>query len=240
VLLVAILWIGAAIAGIVGRAVPTRHPVLAWVALAGGVLLVQAIAIVQTAVTVMKGLRPGSDSATYLGALVGLSVGGMLLGIAVTVLIARAPKGGALLGMAAAAIAFGPWLSGLFFPITGITTASPLTSVLSEVVRFAPAVAIGAAIAWCGIQTVGRVIAAILSLLLLWVGPTVLTAVSAALGSRILAHYPSEMLDYAVQVFRSAILMPELWAPVVGLAVVIAAVWIVGVRTVRRRSVATG
>jgi len=235
VLLVAILWIGAAIAGIVGRAVPARHPVSAWVALTGGVLLMQLIAIVQTAVTVSRGLRGGHDSDVYLGALVGLSVGGMLLGIAVTTLIARAPRGGALFGMSAAAIAFGPWLSGLVFPINGFVSASPLTSVLSEVVRFAPAVAIGVAIAWCGIWTVGRVIAAIVSLLLLWVGPTVLTAVSAAIGSRVLAHYPREMLDYGVGVFRSALGMPLLWAPVVGLAVAIAAVGIVGMRSVRRR-----
>jgi len=235
-LLVAILWIGAAIAGIVGRAVPARHPVSAWFALTGGVLLVQLITIVQTSVTVSAGLREGRDSASYLGALVGLSVGGMLLGVAVTALIARAPRGGALFGMSSAAIALGPWLSGLVFPINGITSASPLTSVLGEVVRFAPAVAIGAAIAWCGIQTVGRVIAAIVSLLLLWVGPTIITAVSAALGSRVLARYPGEMLDYAVQVFRSALGMPELWLPVVALAAGVAAVGIVGLRTFRRRA----
>jgi hypothetical protein len=237
VLLVAVLWIGAAIAGIVGRAVPARHRLSAWVALEGGVLLVQVIAIVQTAVTVSRGLRVGPDSTSYLGALVGLSIGGMLLGVAVTALIARAPKGGALFGMASAAIAVGPWLSGLVFPINAVVSASPLTSALGEVVRFAPAVAIGAGIAWCGIRTVGRVIAAIVSLVLLWVGPTVITAVSAALGSRVLAHYPREMLDYAVQVFRSALVMPELWAPVVGLAIAIAAVGIVGMRTVRRRAV---
>lgn len=235
VLLVAILWISAAIAGIVGRAVSARQPRSAWFALVGGVLLVQVVAIVQTSVTVSKGLRDGHDSVVYLGALVGLSVAGMLLGIAVTALIARAPKGGALFGMAAAAIAFGPWVSGLAFPINVISTASPLTSVLSGVVRFAPAVAIGVAIAWCGIQTVGRAIAAIVSLLLLWVGPTVITAVSAAIGSRVLAHYPSQMVEYAMEVFRSALAMPELWAPVVGLAVLIAAVGIVGVRTMRRR-----
>jgi hypothetical protein len=57
----------------------------------------------------------------------------------------------------------------------------------------------------CGIQTIGRPIAVIVSLLVLLVGPTLVTAVSAALGSRELAHYPSEVLDYAVQVFRSAL-----------------------------------
>lgn len=83
-------------------------------------------------------------------------------------------------------------------------------------------------------------IAAIASLLLLWVGPTVITAVSAALGTRVLLHDPRQMLDYGVEVFRSAIGMPELWAPVVGLAVAVAAVGIVGMRTVRRRAGAAG
>lgn len=236
VLVVAILWIGAAIAGIVARAVPARHPLTAWLALEGGVLLVQVIAIWQTAATVSAGLRVDAASGPYLGALVGLSIGGMLLGIAVTALIARAPRGGALFGMASAAIAFGPWLSGVVFPINTVVSGSLLTSVLSEVVRFAPAVVIGAAIAWCGILTVGRVIGALASLLLLWVGPTIITTISAALGSRILLHDPRQMLDYGVEVFRSAIGMPELWAPVLGLAVAVAAAVIVGMRTVRRRA----
>src|SRR3982750_3856529 len=73
--LVAVLVVGAAIAGIAGRAVPARHPGWAWLALLGGVLVVQLIALVQTAVTVSRGLRPGSQSTWYLAAMVGGGIG---------------------------------------------------------------------------------------------------------------------------------------------------------------------
>ena len=235
-LIVAMLLIGATIAGIVGRAMPARHPGPALVALMGGVLIIQAIATVQTAVTVSKGLREGTASTIYLAALVGGTVAAILLGVAVLALIARAPKAGAVIGVSIAAIAFSSWLSGLVFPINGIVTASPLTTVLGQVVRYVPAVIIGVTIAWCGINTVGRVIASIASLLLLWVGPTLVTAVSAAIGSRVLAQYPAEMLDYGVQVFRSALGMPELWLPTLALAIAVAVVGLVALRTISKRS----
>jgi hypothetical protein len=233
--LVAVILIGSTIAGIAGRSVAGRHPGLALLALMGGVLLVQLIALVQTAVTVSNGLSVRPEATAYLAGLAGGTVAAILLGIGLLALIARAPKAGALIGLSVAAIAFGSWLDALFFPITGIATSSPLTNALIEVVRFIPAVLIGVAIAWCGVATVGRVIAAILSLALLWVGPTVVTAVTAALGSRVLAHDPRAMVDYAVGVFRSVLGMPELWLPVVGVAVVVGAVGVVGVRVVGAR-----
>lgn len=235
-LIVALLLIGATIAGLVGRAVPARHPGSALVALTGGVVVVQVIATVQTALTVSKGLSRGTASTLYLTALLGGSVGAILLGIGLLALIARAPKAGAVIGLSVAAVAFSSWLSGLVFPITGIVTASPLTAVLGEVVRYVPAVIIGWAIAWCGVTTVGRVIAAIVSLVLLWAGPALVTAVSAALGSRVLGHYPSEMLDYGAGVFRMALGLPELWLSTLALAVAIAVVGLVGRRTFAKRS----
>jgi len=103
------------------------------------------------------------------------------------------------------------------------------------VIHVAPAVLVGVAIAWCGIGTVGRVIAAIGSLLVLWVGPTLVTAVSAAAGSRVLLPYPAEMLDYGLGVFRQAIAMPDLWAMNVAIAVVVAIVGLVGRWSFERR-----
>jgi hypothetical protein len=192
------------------------------------------IAIAQTTIVLSRGLLPGRPSAIYLGALVGGAVVATLLGLGVLTLIARAPKAGALIALSISAIALGSWASGLFLPITGIATASPLTTVLGQVARYLPAVAIGAAIAWCGIGTVGRVIAAIIGLVLLWVGPAVVTAVSAAIGSRVLAHYPSQMLDFGVSVFRSALTMPELWVTTLALASAVAAIGLVGRVVVRR------
>jgi hypothetical protein len=236
VVAVALLLVGSAIGGIVGRAVTVRHPGSAWAALVGGVLLVQVVALVQTTVVLWNGLSRGTPSTIYLSALVGGRVVAILLGIGVLTLISRAPKAGAMIGLSIAAIALSSWLSGLFFPVNGFATASPLTATLGGVMRYAPAVAMGVAIAWCGIQTVGRVIAAIAGLLLLWVGPAVVTAVSAAIGSRVLAHYPSEMLDYGVGVLSSALTMPELWLTTLALAIVVAAIGLVGRRVVGNRA----
>jgi hypothetical protein len=235
VVIVAMVVIGATIAGIAGRAIPARRPGWALTALMAGVVVVQVSATVQSAVTVSRGLRDGVASTYYLAALVGGTVAAILLGIGILALTARAPKAGALIGLSVAAIAFSSWVSGLVFPIGSFATASPLTNVLGEVVRFVPAVVIGLAIAWCGIATVGRVIAAIVSLALLRIGPTLVTAVSAAVGSRVLARYPSEMLDYGAQVFRSALGMPELWLAPVALAVAIAAIGLVVRRTIGTR-----
>ena len=236
--IVALLLIGSTIAGIVGRATTARHPRHGLLALMGGVLLVQAIATVQTVVTVSWGLDDSAASSLYLVALVGGIVFAILLGLGMLALIARAPRARALVALSIAAIAFGSWFSGLIFPVGTITTASPFTSVMSEISRLLPAIIIGAAIAWCGITTVGRVIAGVVSLAALWVGPTLVTAVSSAAGSRVLAPYPAEMLDYGVQVFRSALGMPELWLPTLGLALGVAVIGLVGQRTLAKRAAA--
>jgi len=236
VLLISLLLIGAAIAGIAGRALPARRRGIALLALTGGVLVVQLIALIQTAVTVSRGLRGGSQSNLYLIVIVGGAVLSILVGIGLIALIARAPKAGALIGLSVAAVAFSSWLTGLFFPIGSVFTASPLTSLLSQATRYSPAVLIGIAIAWCGVGSVGRAMAAIVSLLLLWVGMTAVIAVNNALGSRALAHDPAQMLDQASGVFRSALVVPELWLPTVGLAVGVAAVGLVARRTFTKRS----
>ncbi|MFZ2964294.1 MAG: hypothetical protein WA006_06385, partial [Rhodoglobus sp.] len=186
-LIVALIVIGSTIAGIAGRWVAARHPGSALVALLGGVLIVQVIATAQTAIVVSAGLSDRAASTVYLVALTCGTVAAILLGLGMLVLVARAPRAGALIAFSLAAIAFASWLGGLFFPVGTFSTASPLTSVLREVMQFAPAVIIGVAIAWCGVNSVGRVIAAVAALAMLWVGLTAATAVSAAVGSRVLA-----------------------------------------------------
>jgi hypothetical protein len=104
---------------------------------------------------------------------------------------------------------------------------------MRTIIELAPAIVIGAAIVWCGVNSVGRMTAAISSLILLWVGPVLITAASSPAGTRVLAPYPSEMLEYGVQVFRSALLMPELWASTLAIAVGIAAIGLVGLRSAR-------
>ncbi|MES1170015.1 MAG: hypothetical protein ABUL47_04935, partial [Leifsonia sp.] len=116
-LIVAVLLIGSTIAGIAGRAMPARHPGTALLALLGGVLLVQLIATVQTAIVVGQGLSNRAESKIYLVVLVGGSVGAILLGAGLLALVARAPRAGALIAVSIAAVAFSSWLGGIFFPI---------------------------------------------------------------------------------------------------------------------------
>ncbi|CAN5161167.1 hypothetical protein BH11ACT4_BH11ACT4_24650 [soil metagenome] len=235
--IVSLMLIGSAVAGIVGRGTAPRTPRTALPALIGGVLLVQVAAIVQSAATVAAGLGHRSAATGYLLAIVGGTVVAILLGIGILALIARAPKPGALVALSIAAVAFASWFSGLAFPIGTVVSASDYSEVMSVVIRISPAILIGAAIAWCGIGSAGRVVAAIGGLVILWIGPTLVTAVSSAAGTRVLAPYPAEMLDYGVQVFRSAIGMPDLWASNLALALGVAVVGLVGRRTMARRAV---
>ena len=82
---------------------------------------------------------------------------------------------------------------------------------------------VGAAIAWGGIRTAGRIAAAAVSLLLLWIVPALVTGVQSAVGSRALLRSPLDLLDYGWVVFTSALTMPELVLPRIVVAVVVAA-----------------
>jgi hypothetical protein len=231
----ALIVIGSTIAGLIGRNVAARHPRAALGALVGGVIGVQVIGTVQTAIVLLSGLEDGGTSMLYLALLVGGTVAAILLGLGMLLLIARGPKPGALLALSIAAVAFTSWMNALFFPIGGYREWGPMSDVLTSATRYVPAVIIGVGIAWCGIKTAGRAVAAIVSLIVLCVGPILVTAVSAAIGTRVLAPYPAEMLDYGLGVFRMAIGMPELWLPPVLLAASIALIGLVGRRSARMR-----
>ena len=121
-----------------------------------GVLIVQVAATVQTARVVREGLQDRLESNVYLFALVagtGLSI---LVGLAVTILVAGAPRAGALLGLTIGAIGMASWTSALIDP-TRIGDG-PLATMLVIVPWIAP-VLTGIAIAWTGVDTVARVIA---------------------------------------------------------------------------------
>jgi len=223
-LLVAVIVIGSAIAGIVLRATGTR-PGLAIL----GVLVVQVFGLVQTALTVFNGLSVRTESLFYLGALVTSTVVAILLGMLVLLLIARSPRAGVVVGVAIAAVALGPWLNSLVIPFGVVVVPEPLYAVRG-VLAVVPPILVGLAIAWAGIRTVGRAIAAAVALLLLIVGPTLIIAVSNAAGSRVLARYPLEMLDYGIGVFRSALGIPELWAPTFAIAILAAGLGLIAQR----------
>ncbi|TFD62623.1 hypothetical protein E3T39_01360 [Cryobacterium suzukii] len=226
-LIVAVVVTGSALAGGLARVTRAQHPRFALAAIIVGVLLVQVVAIVQTAVTVATGLAESPAAKVYLFALTAGTLAASLIGLLILMLIARAPAAGAVVAVSLAAVAFSAWLNGLIaHPLSFETTET--TRALLSAARWVPAVIVGLAVAWCGLTTIGRVAGAIVSFLALWIGPTLFTAVSAAAGTRVLAAYPAEMLDYGAQVFVSALgvkggslslLVPAVIVMVLGLAV---------------------
>jgi hypothetical protein len=158
----------------------------------------------------------------YLVALLAVVAAAVLTGLLVLRLITAPPRAGAVIGLSLVALVAGPWLADLLMPL-GTAPGEVRSSVLNLVVRWVPAVLVGAAIAWGGQRTPGRVVAAVGSLLLLWIVPAVFTAVTSAAGSRVLLPYPSEVVDYGLEVLRAAMSAPELVLPPLLVALVVAA-----------------
>jgi hypothetical protein len=224
---------GAAAAGLAARATRPRLRRGGVVAIFTGLLATQVIAAAQTTTVVRAGLEERAESDLYLAAVLAVVVLAVFVGTAVFWLTATAPRAGALLGLSIAAIAFGPWLNGLIVPFGSIP--AEWAGALIGWTRWIPPILIGIAIAWCGISTAGRVIAALASLLLLWVAPALVTGVVNAAGSRVLADSPADMLDYAVQVTRMALFVPEIALPPIVVAIVVATAGLVGRAVIRRR-----
>jgi hypothetical protein len=202
-LIVAVIIIGSAIAGGFARAMRARHRWIGPIAIAIGVVVVQAIATVQTAVTVSNGLSQSTASEAYLLALSVGSIAAILIGLLVLGLIALAPVAGVAIAVSIAAVTSSAWLAEIVLPF-GFLANEP-TMVMLGAVRWVPAVVVGLALAWCGLGTIGRVAAAIVSFAVLWIGPAAITAVTVAAGTRVLASDPAEMAKFGAQVFVTAL-----------------------------------
>lgn len=231
-LLIGLMVVGAAAAGIAARALRGRLPSRAPLSIVAGVLFVQVVATAQSVSALAAGLQSSEAATAYLAACIALVIFAIVCGLVVLGLIARGPRPGAVIALTLAAIASGWWLTGFIAPVA--SAGGELTYALLDVVRWVPPVLVGAAIAWGGIRTPGRIVAAVVSLLLLWIVPALATAVTSAVGSRILLPYPLEMLDYGWGVFTMAVLMPELVVPPLVVAIVVAAAGL-GVRALLAR-----
>ena len=202
-LIVALIVVGSAIAGVVARSSRAQHPQFAVVSLVASVAVVQVAALVQTTLTVLHGLRDTLASTLYLAALVIGTAVSITVGLVLLVLIARAPAAGVVVALSIAGIALESWLNALVLPF-GVASTEPNFGLLAAI-RWVPALVVGLAVVWAGIRSIGRVIAAIIGLLVLWIAPAAVTAVSSAAGSRVLVAHPTEMLDDGSQVFVSAL-----------------------------------
>lgn len=233
-LLVAVLVTGSTLAGGILRMSRAQQPRRALAATIAGVATVQVVAIVQTVATVAGGMPPGRDGLLYLSALTAGAVAANLVGLLLLVLIARAPAAGAVVALSAAAVAVSGWVSALIsHPFDVSATATTLALLSSS--RWLPALIVGVTVAWCGFGTVSRIVGALVSFLALWTGPALFTAVSAAAGTRVLARYPAEMLDYGAQVFVMALGPQGSSLALLVPAVAVTVIALVPIRALRRR-----
>lgn len=230
----AVLVFGAVVAGVAARALrPRSTRVGVWGVLAG-VAAVHVVAIVQTAAVVGGDLQDRVESQWYLAGLTAGAVFSALVGWGCLVLVAVAPRAGALLGLAVGAIAAGMWAGAFLrlFPVTAtvpeglLTAASLVTPVLA-----------GIAIAWTGLATAGRIVASLVTVILVWVAPALATGIFNALGTRALARDPRGMLEYGLGVFRMALFEPALaLRPIIATVIVAAAATAVALLLRRRRA----
>ena len=134
-----------------------------------------------------------------------------------------------------AAVASTSWFSGLVVPF-GTIPSVDVTPLLG-LVRWVPPILVGAAIAWGGITSVGRIVAAGVGLLALWIGPALITAISNAAARKELQT--SRDSDPGADVFGMALTMPGLALPPIIVAVTVAAVGLVARAIVTRRRTAS-
>ena len=230
----ALLVVAGALAGVATRALVSRgggrRPAL-WVG--GGLLVAQVLAGVQTVAVVGKGLRGGPDSAVCLAGIGGGVAACLLVSAGVFVLVALAPRAGALVGLSIGAIAAGLWLPIAFADSVGHTSA-PMW-LLRAFTHVMP-ILVGSAIVWAGVRTVGRVASALVSLALVWLAPPLATAVWNALGSRVLARDLRGMLEYGQGIFRQYATDVALVRTPVAVAVAVAVVGLVGREVLGRRA----
>lgn len=229
----ALLVVGGAMAGVAARALVSRRggrgPAL-W--MGGGLLTVQLLAAVQTVAVVGPGLRDGRDSSVYLAGIGGGVAVCLLVSAGTFVLVALAPRAGALFGLSTGAIAVGLWLPIALVDPTGAT--APMS--LLRAVTYVMPVLVGAAIVWAGVRTVGRVVSALVALVLVWLAPPLTTAITSALGTRILARDLDGMLEYGTGIFRQASTDATLVREALAVAVVVAVVGLVGRELLERRA----
>lgn len=221
--IIGLLVLGSVLAGIAGRWLRRRTrgaaPV---VTLVTAVILVQLVALGQTWLEINAGLGSGTASMIYLATMVGVTALAITTGLFALLLVALAPRAGAVVGLAVGAMALGPWLTS---PWTGI--GEPLEGVgllLVTAARWLPPVLVGLAIAWGGLRTVGRVVAALLSLGLAWIVPALTTAIQASLGSRAMLRDLPGVVAYFGRILVSSATMPAVVLPPLALCVVVAGV----------------
>lgn len=122
------------------------------------------------------------------------------------------------LAVALSAVPARTWLGYLiasFDPIYGYPPE------VGMVLRWVPTLIVAAALIWCGVRPLSRLVVWAAGLFALWMPPAVFTAISSALGMRVLDGDVREMAEVAAQIFPMALQVEVL---PVGVALMIAVV----------------
>lgn len=208
VTIVAMVIVGAALAGALVRLTAARSVELQPWLVVVGVVAVQAVALAQSTAILRGGLEDSTRAQVYAyGMAAGIAVT-IALGVLVLLGLARGGTSAITLALTASALGFTSWIPVLVMPFsqawsTGmpdvvVTTASALSTWL-------PALVVGALIGWCGTSTKRRFFTSATALAALWVVPALITTVTHTLGSRILLQFPADLPEVAVRTFASAL-----------------------------------
>jgi hypothetical protein len=201
-----LLFVGGVTAGLAVWAIRPRVRVPFWSA-ASGVLCAHGVAVIQSFSVVASGLRVaegGADSRSFLyfAGMLGGTLAAVVLSQAVLWLTSRRGTSAVFLAVALSAVPFTSWVVLWIATLSG--PAGP-PSAISWISTWLPAVIVAAVIGWCGVRPLRRLWIWILSLGALWILPAIMTAVTSALGMRVLDGDPAAMVEVASQIFPVAL-----------------------------------
>ena len=232
VVIFGLIVMGSAVAAVATRATRPQQRRFGpfWIAI--GLLAIQLLAVAQTYLVVIDGMQQRSLSWLYLAAMIGVSVVSIVIGIPVLLLIANAPRAGATIGISVASIAVAAWLVAFVSPPIAPPEGDGM--LVTDILRWVPPVIVGAGLAWGGLNTVGRILAAPLCLAILWVAPTAFIAAGAAAAHPQLLELPDQILQAVVKEVLEGMTVVERAVPPIAVALVVAGVGLV-VRWLWRR-----
>lgn len=223
--LLVLLLVGGVLAGGATRLLRRTGRVEAWT-VSAGLLLFQLAAVLQAFLVIADGLgigRPGVDGRALLyftGMLAGTIVS-VLLAQGLFWLVSRRSVGPSALGLVLAAVPVASWIVGA---ITVVGDPYGAALALGWVFRWLPAVIVGAVLGWCGVVPLRRLGVWAAGLAALWVTPALFTALSNALGMRVLDGDLREMAQIAITIFPAALRIgvgPVILAALLGAAIVL-------------------
>jgi len=199
----AVIIVGAALGGLAVVIARLKGRVLGAGHVLAGVVGLQVCALAHAVWAVKDGLDTSTRAQVYLGGLAGGAALMIVIGVPILLAIARGHAAPVTLAVAASSVALGSWLLALMSAVIPISVQVPL--IVWRTIEWLPPIITGIAVGWCGWRTVKRTAASVLAVVIIWVGPALVTAVQYGLGSRIYLQFPRELVDASKQMFRMAL-----------------------------------